>query len=119
MPMLAAVVLAPLLLEHDDLGAARLLHDLRAYRGARHDRGPNLGIFPAQRQDLVKCDFRADFTLNSLDGDLVTDTDAILLSACFYDGKHGITRNELIIGPPRACQRDPVASLFLICHYRV
>ena len=46
MPALAAIVLAPLLLEYDHLGAARLLHDLRRHRRARDHRCADFGASP-------------------------------------------------------------------------
>jgi hypothetical protein len=54
MPAFAAVVLAPLLLEHDYFRAARLLNDLRRDRCASDNRGADLGRFAANCEDLVE-----------------------------------------------------------------
>src|SRR6476660_4518749 len=47
MPLLAAVVLAPLLLEHDDLVAARLLHHLGGNQRAGNGRATRLRAIAA------------------------------------------------------------------------
>jgi hypothetical protein len=47
---------------------------------------------------------RADFALDTFDGYLVADADAILLSACSYDCKHALVRTLLTIGARPRCQ---------------
>src|SRR5262249_34176419 len=105
MPMLAAIVLAPLFLEHDDLAAPRLLHDLRTHGSARDHRSSDFGVLAPQRQHLGEADFRPDIAGNPLDRELVAYTNAVLLPAGFYDRKHGPIGITLNIGAPRACQR--------------
>src|SRR5579885_3146608 len=92
----APVILTALFLEHDDLGAARLLHDARAHRCVGHRRGADRrGVIAADREHLAQLDIRADLALDALDRDLGAYADAILLSACPYDGKHPINPNLL------------------------
>src|SRR5271170_5899203 len=105
MPAFAAVILAPLFLEHDYLRAARLLQDLRRYRRARDDRGTDLRSLAADSQHLVKRNRRANLAGKPLDRNLVADADAVLFSACLYYCKHHLCRTNTIIGRSAASQR--------------
>src|SRR5579863_509200 len=89
MAALAAVVLALLLLEHDDLAAARLLDNLRAHGRVRQRRPADSGgVAIANREHVGKGDFAADLAGDAFDHDLVARSDAVLLAASFYDREH-------------------------------
>src|ERR1700730_9255452 len=89
MAALAPVIFALLLLEHDDLGAARLLHDTRAHGRVGHGWLTNHRCFiTADREHVAQFDLGADIARDALDGYLVANADAVLLSACPYDSKH-------------------------------
>src|SRR5579884_3041344 len=105
MAMLAAVVLAPLLLEDDYLGAARLLDDPGLDRRACDQRRADCGrVRIAEREHLGDLDMAADIALEPLDGNLVADRDAVLLPACLDDCEHDETRTLKIIGRAPLCQ---------------
>src|SRR5215218_6765696 len=80
--ILAAVILPPLFLEHDDLVGAAMLDQLGADRGARDERraGRHVGTL-AHHQHLGKLDRRAGLTGEFLDGDHVAAGDLVLFSA--------------------------------------
>src|SRR5258708_7654504 len=105
MPTFGAIVLPPLFLEHDYLRAARLLEDLCLHGCARDNRGPDLGRFAANRQNLVERYRRANLADQPLDRNLVADANAVLFSACPNDCKHECVRTNLIIGPIGPSQR--------------
>src|SRR3984893_18183097 len=108
MAALAPVIFALLLLEHDDLGAARLLHDTRAHGRVGHDWRANYRCFiAADREHIAQFDLGADITLDALDGYLVADADAVLLSACPYDCKHALDPNPLSYRTPTAVSNMP------------
>src|SRR5579863_9440377 len=110
MAALAAIVLAPLLLEYDDLGPARLLYDFRVHRGTLDEWPSDDGAFAANRQHLGERDLCADIADEAFDGDLVACSDAVLLSASLYDCKHDEIRTTLIIGLSQPCQRMPMVT---------
>src|SRR5258708_38285431 len=94
MAVLAAIVLAPLLLEHDYFVAARLLHDLGADRGVGHRRTADRAAFlAADCEHFAQGNLTADLARDSLDHDLIARADAILLAACLYYCEHRINSN--------------------------
>src|SRR5581483_6826974 len=96
----AAVVLTPLLLEYDHLGAARLLHDPRPHRRVSHRRRADHRRVAADRKHIAEFDLGADLTRDALDGYLVADADAVLLSARPYDCEHGSSPNPFSYRSP-------------------
>src|SRR5579864_1986156 len=96
MAALAPVILALFLLEHDDLGAARLLYDSRTHGRFGNGRHTDHGRFvAADREHVRQFDLGADVAHDTLDGYLVADADAVLLSTCPYDCKHAFDPNPL------------------------
>ena len=88
MTVLAPVILPPLLLEDDDLLAARLLDHLGGDRRAG-DRGiAGLGAVAAKQDHLGKLDDIAGLARDLLDLDDVVGRHAILLAACANDREH-------------------------------
>jgi hypothetical protein len=89
MAMLAAIILAPLLLEDDYFGAAGLLNDLRPDRsvsdGRASDRARSLVL---DREYVIERDFAANIARDSFDRDLVARANPILFSAGLYDCEH-------------------------------
>src|SRR5581483_10620215 len=81
----AAVVLTPLLLEYDHLGAARLLHDPRPHRRVSHRRRADHRRVAADRKHIAEFDL---------------DADAVLLSARPYDCEHGSSPNPFSYRSP-------------------
>src|SRR3954453_15093846 len=103
--VLAAVILPPLLLEHDDLVGAAMLDQLGADRGAGNERraGRHVGAL-ADHQHLAKLDRRAGFAGELLDRDQIVLGDLVLFAAgadeCEHDGNlYRWTR------PPRQARR--------------
>src|SRR5262245_51048873 len=88
MPLLAAVVLAPLLLEHNDLVAARLLHHFGCDQRAGNERAAGLGAIAAKQQHLSELDDVAGLARDALDRDNVVRRHAILLAAHANDREH-------------------------------
>ena len=86
---LAVGVLAPLLLEGDDLRAAAVLDDLGFDAGAGNQRGAGFGAVAAQHQDLGERDLGAHLAFELGDREHVVLGNPILLSAAADDGKHG------------------------------
>ena len=90
MALLAAGILAAALLESDELGAARLLHEFCGDLGARDDRRTNFDIRTrADEEDLAELDRGSGIACDPLDRDDVVFGNAILLSACLDDSVHG------------------------------
>src|SRR5690348_16839317 len=89
MPPFAPVVLSALFLENEDFSSARLLDNLRANGRIRHGRpADSVRVTVADGEHFRQRDFSADVAGDSFDHDLVAGTDAVLLSASFYDRKH-------------------------------
>jgi hypothetical protein len=89
MAMFSAIVLSPLLLEDDDLSAARLLDDPRAHRRVRQGWAPNCSrISITNCQHMAKRDFGPDIAFEPFDHDLVARSDPVLFSTSLYDCKH-------------------------------
>src|SRR6478672_2374212 len=88
MPLLAAVVLAPLLLEHDDLVAARLLHHLGGNQRTGNGRAARLRAIAAKQQHFAELDDIAGLARDALDLDNVVRRHAILLAARADDREH-------------------------------
>src|SRR6478736_4336492 len=88
MPLLAAVVLAPLLLEDDDLVAARLLHHLGGDQRAGNDRATRLRAIAAKQQHFAERNDVAGLARDALDLDNVVRRHAILLAARADDREH-------------------------------
>src|SRR6476660_4288607 len=88
MPLLAAVVLAPLFLEHDDLVAAGLLDHLGSDKGASDQRAARLRAVAAKQQHLVKLDDVTGLACNALDLNNGVWRHAILLAARANDREH-------------------------------
>src|ERR1700687_4223869 len=108
MAALAPVIFALLLLEHDDLGAARLLHDTCAHGRVGNGRRTNHRCFIAtDREHVAQVDLGADIARDALHGYLVADADAVLLSACPYDCKHALDPNLLSYRTPAAVSNMP------------
>src|SRR5216683_2539022 len=108
MAALAPVILALFLLEHDDLGAARLLYDSRTHGRFGNGRHTDHGRFvAADREHVRQFDLGADVAHYTLDGYLVAHADAVLFSACPYDCKHAFIRTLLATGREPPCQIWP------------
>jgi hypothetical protein len=91
MTMFAPVILAPLLLEHDHFGAARLLNDFRPNRGIRDERLPyGIGSVVIDRKHFIEAYLASDFALNPLDDDLIAGPDSVLFSPGFDYREHRI-----------------------------
>src|SRR6185437_12407641 len=97
MPLLAAVVLAPLLLEHDDLVAARLLHHLGGNQRAGNGRAARLRAIAAKQQHLAERNDVAGLARDALDLDNVVRRHAILLAARADDREH-VSLSSLTLG---------------------
>jgi hypothetical protein len=89
MALLAAIVLAPLLLEDDDLVAALVLDHLGRDQRAGDGRAARLGAAVAAEQDhLRKLDNVAGLACDLLDLDDIVRRHAILLAARANDREH-------------------------------
>src|SRR5882757_6996285 len=85
---LAARILAPALLEGDDLVAAGVLKHLAGNASARHGRGADLRGVATEQQDFAEFDNLARFGLDAVDPDDIFSRDAVLLAAGFNDCEH-------------------------------
>src|SRR5438874_3329761 len=92
--VLAAVIVAALLFEDDDLDAAALLDKLGADRGAIDERRPGrqFGALAADHQDLAQFDRGAGFADELLDRDHVVLGDLVLFAAGADHCKHDRNR---------------------------
>src|SRR6478752_10804986 len=97
MPLLAAVVLAPLFLEHDDLVAAGLLHHLGSDKGASDQRAARPRAVAAKQQHLAKLDDVTGLACDALDLNNVVRRHAILLAARANDREH-VSLSSLTLG---------------------
>src|SRR6266705_1617803 len=115
MATFAPIVLAALLFEHDDLGAARLLHNLRAHRGVRQrrlaDRG---GVTVVNREDVGERDFGADLAGDAFDHDLVAKPDAVLLAPSFYNREHRLHQNDISYPTVRCMSTRPGTTVTVL-----
>src|SRR5262245_6619214 len=97
MPPLAAVVLAALLLKHDDLATASLLHHLGGNQRASNGRAARLRAVAAKQQHLADFDDIARLARDALDLDNVVRRHAILLAARANDREH-VSLSSLTLG---------------------
>ena len=89
MPLLAAIIFSPLLLEHDDLLAAHLLDDLgRDARAGNRAARLRTALAAAEQEHLGKLDDIAGLARDALDLDNVVRRHAILLAARANDREH-------------------------------
>src|SRR6478672_11672591 len=88
MPLLAAVVLAPLFLEHDDLVAAEVVEQTRGDKGASDQRAARPRAVAAKQQHLAKLDDVTGLACDALDLNNVVRRHAILLAARANDREH-------------------------------
>src|SRR5690606_26531605 len=100
--LLAAVVLAALDLEDDDLLRAVLSHDLGHDLGARHVGLADLGGVAADHEDLVELDGATHVSRELLDTEAVALAHSVLLAARLDDCVHESSRKRL--SPTKAGQ---------------
>src|SRR5262247_3409897 len=109
MTALAARVLAPALLEGDELGAAGLLDHLGRHLGAGDQRAAELGSAraAADHQNFGEFELAVLAPVELLDGEDVVLGDAVLLAACLDDSVHGFAsfRALCALGLDRALWR--------------
>ena len=86
MAVLAPVILAALLLEHDDLLGTGLLHDRTGHGRTRHERRADL---VAHHQDFVESHGAVFVDRQLFDDDDVAGFDPVLLATRLDDCKHG------------------------------
>src|SRR4051812_5375772 len=82
-------VLAPLLLEGDDLRPAAMLDNFRFHAGAGDERAAGFGLVAAQHEHVRKRDLRTHLALQLGERDHVVLRNPILFSAAADDRKHG------------------------------
>ena len=85
---LTARILAPALLEGDDLVAAGMLEHLAGHHGAGDGGGADLRAIAAEQQHFAELDHLARLGRDAVDPDHILSHDAVLLTAGFDDCEH-------------------------------